>query len=251
MQIDESINYYENSINNRIEETKSDFEFVYQILHPFEINKEGKEGIYNKKLEDQIFEYRLANVILKHFGTLEGFSDDVTVDEDFVVKGIIDNSFKISDTKTWFAIKKDGKRLNNEEHPKFIEELHKIANFHFEKYDNWEYYTVDDVINNKYWTWEKITWKSLCKKYSIPFDSKIRISRIWKWIDENGHPMNIRFPQEWLDEETRKQIEEIGKNNSAEINIWGNYDAYVTIIGCSEQIKNELVNLGLELTEEK
>ncbi|MBK8966910.1 MAG: hypothetical protein IPM36_09560 [Lewinellaceae bacterium] len=251
MEIVESIKYYEKSINNRIQETKSEFEFVYQILHPFEINKEGKEGIYNEKLEEQIFEYRLANLILKHFGTLEGFSDEVMVDEDFVVKRIIDNSFKISDTKTWFSIKRDGKRLTKEEHPKFVEELHEIANLHFEKSDNWDYHTDDDVINNKYWTWENLTWKSMCKKYKIPFDSSIRFSRIWNWINENGYPTNIRFPREWLDEETKKQIEEVAKNHSAKINIWGNYDAYVTIVGCSKEIKNELMNLGLELTEEK
>ena len=250
MEEDKSIIYYENAINNQIKIAKSEFKFVYQILHPFEINTDGKDGIHHEKLEDKVFRYQVSNLILKYFGTLEGFSLKVPIDDYLAIENITDNFYNIPDTISYFSIKRNRKRLNKEDHIDFYKELQKIAYPYFTKRENWDYYTDDDLINVKFWNWEKMTWESLCKKLQIPFDSSIRFSRIWSWINQNGYPTNIRFPKDLLEDEIKSEIEKIADKLSAKIILSTNYEARVTIIGCSADIKEALTDLGVEFTDE-
>ena len=237
---------YEKSVNSKIDALKNEFEFVYHIMHPFELNLDGLEGIYNSRLEDEIFDYRLKDVILKHFGTLNGITDESTVDFRQFLHGMFDDSLKLKDVERWWQFRQDGKLITKKSHPNFIAELHSLAKKHFKESEEWDYYTDDDYTKHLTWNWRNITWKELCEKYGIQYDTSLRLSRLNTWFYENGTPKNIRYSKELLDHEQFTKVKAAIKKRNIEYKINQNQDMYVTLLGANVKLDAILHNFKFE-----
>ena len=139
MDFEESLKAYDKNISDKIDQLKTKFNDVYHIRHPFEINKHGVDGLYNEKLEDQLLEYQLNNLILKHFRSLEGFAQTYLMDEMSVLDGVVIGGNDIWETEWWFGIKRNGKLINRDRHPIFYDELHKMMRQHYIKVETWDF----------------------------------------------------------------------------------------------------------------
>lgn len=233
---------YEKNINLKIEKLKSQYDFVYHIMHPFEINLDAKNGLYNSDLEDKYFDYQLNSLLLEYFGTLNGLEDNADQD---VVLGSILGTIDLGDIESWWTMSKDGVPITKESHPIFMKRLDELARPHFTKFQNSEKYNDDDHINNIIWNWEPLSWKKLCSKLQIEYNSDLRLSRLNNWFHEIGLPKNIRYPKEVLPDETISKLKEILSSTNKYELITGN-DDYITLIGNNIEISEKLKKLNLE-----
>ena len=244
----DSIDYYSQNIENKIRNLLEDFNFVYHLRHPFEINLEGPSEIYNSKLEETRFEYELTNLILEHFGTTQGFSDAILISDEKLLNKIVREDFKLQNSMEWYAIKRNGIILDFNSNKEFYSKFHKLANSYYKKEDGSDYYNHDSIYYNTNWAWQDITWKDLIAKYSMDLKSPIRFSSIQLWMYENGSPRNIKYPKEWLKEEIKTLIKISVLDDK--IRIVEQHDAYVTLVGSDTNLSQVLKDYRLEFDEE-
>lgn len=99
--------------NKKIVTLKAKFPHVYVILHPFQINPEGPDSLYNEDLEAKVFEHKVLNLVLKHFGTIEGFEDLVNpAEENDLLTSFLFGGLSLSDTEKWYSLSLNGNSLN-------------------------------------------------------------------------------------------------------------------------------------------
>lgn len=244
----DSIDYYSQYIENQISKLIVRYKFVYHIRHSFQINLQGPDELYNDNLEEEIFEYKLTNLILKYFNTTEGFSDVIIISESKLFDKIIKENFQLKNSKEWYAIKRNDTILDYSSNSQFYTEFHKLAESYYRKEDESDYYNHDCLYNNTNWDWDVISWQDLISKYSMSLNNPIRFSSIQLWMHENGTPRNIKYPREWLSDEVILSIKNYAGYDNIEI--VSNHDAYVTLIGSNIALNEILINCNLEYDEE-
>lgn len=241
-----SLPYYDNAVSARIAEMAASYDYVYHLMHPFRWNADGPDELYHEALEDQIFEYRLNNLIFHHFGTLQGFSDHILHPDEELIEHFVRGNIALSDTTRWFSIQRHGVSITPQEHPEFYQALHDLALAYFAKAEQQHYYAYGDYRHHHSWSWESIFWKELCQRLSIPYDSDIRFTRIWHWMEVNGRPLNIQLPAEQLDAGVIEEISQAAQSSSMQIAFSTGRDAYETILGSTQPIEHILKEINVE-----